>query len=203
MERRGVEVTPDNALAAVADGCLCKGRKLAEVAAQAKGGEVAAHILEGVALDWIDTPAKRDALRSTLQAACIVEALQAAGLAEVLGRVGAGWSVDIGEAARIEALRAFIDTHRQRLEALGFSLPKAGCAPHLVREWLINRLSALGVEVERSKLPSSQRARGKHRAYYVTAAAVAEAWRWAQRPLADLVQAAELDAAGWAAAGVR
>ena len=112
---------------------------------------------------------------------------------------------DIGESARLEALRAFLDAHREALEAAGFSLPKAGCAPHLVREWLINRLGGLGVEVTRpaKRLGGGARARGKGgQAYSVTQAAVAEAWRWAARPFSDLVETAELDEAGWAAAGV-
>ena len=123
---------------------------------------------------------------------------------------------DIGESARIEALRAFQDAHREALEAAGFTLPKDGCAPHFVRKSLIDRLGALGVEVTRpakrlggggraraKRLEGEGRARGKGgQAYSVTQAAIAEAWRWAARPLSDLVETAELDEAGWAAAGV-
>ena len=208
MERRGVEVVPATARAAVVDGALGKGRALAEAAAQARGGTAAVYAVESAARDVMTCPARRDTMRSVLQAEWTARMLEAVGLAEVLkggAGGGEGWAVDIGESARLEALRAFLDAHREALEAAGFSLPKAGCAPHLVREWLINRLGGLGVEVTRpaKRLGGGARARGKGgQAYSVTQAAVAEAWRWAARPFSDLVETAELDEAGWAAAGV-
>ena len=194
-------MTPAAALAAVVDGALGKGRALAEVATHAKGGEGAAYLVGRAAGEVQDCPAKRDTMRAALQADWTAKVLRVAGLAGVVAEggevVGAGQAVDIGEAQRVEAVRAFLDTHRDSLEAAGFSLPQVGCAPHLIRSWLINRLGGLGVEVERTGRNGGRQRRGKHRPYYVTPAAVAAAWTWAQRPFLDLVGAAEADAAGW------
>ena len=210
IEGRGVEVTYDAALAA-AEGALGRGRALADAAAQLRGGVVAAYVAEGIRSALRACPARLPALAGPSRAARVVEVLQAAGLESVLtecGReLGEGWTADLNDAARIEAVRAYIEANRDALKVHGFSPPetdrtKKTYGDHHVKAWLVERLKSLGVMMERGEKPSSsQRARGKKRSSTLTRAAVVEAWQWVARPFAELVEAAELDAAEWAVVG--
>jgi hypothetical protein len=210
IEGRGVEVTYDAAIAA-AEGALGRGRNLADAAAQLRGCLVAAYVAEGTRSALRACPARLPALAGPSRAARVVEVLQAAGLESVLTEGGAGivegWATDLNDAARIEAVRAYIAANRDALKVHGFSPPETDRAKETykdqrIKEWLIERLKSLGMLIDRGEKPSSsQRARGKKRSSTLTRAAVVEAWQWAARPFAELVEAAELDAAQWAVVG--
>ena len=106
--------------------------------------------------------------------------------------------------AKAEAERQAKAKAKAEAKAKAKAKTKAKVEPWQWREWYMRQLEGLGMLVERpDDLSGHDKKQGKAKAYTLSGAAVVEAWTWAARPFTALVEAAELDAAQWAAAGVR
>jgi hypothetical protein len=144
-------------------------------------------------------------------------------LSEGAAALGEGWSFNLNDSAKLTKLSAYLEAKHKAFKSLGVILPKqepkkppktmkrapnkkhnARVQPWQVREWLMRQLEGLGILVNRpsKELSGAARRQGAAKAYTLTRAAVVVAWQWAARPFIALVEAAELDTAEWAAAGV-
>lgn len=204
IEKRLCEdVTYETAHAAVVDHALPAGWMLAKAAVLTRGGEasdylkrnLADHLTRRPILVLVD-PSDKEVTRA--EAARVI--LGVAGLGCVFeGTAPPGTLDDLS----METLFMWACDHRIWLSDQGFTPPKVDTHPDRVcgetLRWLKRVLKALGMkcEVRRASGSTRRRKTGKQWRHCLTQAAVSEAWRWAKRPFAELLDAAERDQAGW------
>lgn len=204
IEKRLCEdVTYETARAAVVEHALPAGWMLAKAAVLTCGGEaadylkrnLAAHLTNRPILALVD-PSDKEVMRA--EAASVI--LEVAGLGCVLeGKAPPATLDDLS----METLFAWACDHRTWLSDQGFKPPKEDtnqdriCGETL--RWLKRVLKALGMKCETRRASGSTRRRksGKQWRHCLTQEAVSQAWRWAKRPFAELLDAAERDQAGW------
>ena len=218
IERRlDKDVCEETARAEEERGALRAGNRLADVAALLEGGEVAAFSAHKLENEIQICPARFDQLARLPQALRTAEILAAAGLQSILTEQNPTVSLPVDLPERLDALHVYACEHRKALTLLKLTPPKeveVKIVPDNSKmtleeltlckqrgetlRWLKTILERIGFVTENKRKPRSQRRPGvKETSYTLLPSTIAEAWRWAHKPLAKIRSAAQDDAARW------
>ena len=218
IERRlDQDVCEETARAEEERGALSAGNRLADVAALLEGGEVAALLARKTEAEITVCPARFDQLARLPQARRTLEILTAARLESILTEQNPTVSLPVDLPEILDALHVYACEHRKALTLLKLTPPKeveVKIVPDNSKmtleeltlckqrgetlRWLKTILERIGFVTENKRQPRSQRRSGvKETSYTLLPSTIAEAWRWAHKPLAKIRSAAQDDAARW------